>query len=71
MPRAASTESLLAGSRSGSDRRMLASPDSQHSAPVRREEARSTQVPALCSHQRSLILAWSSADHNINLTRLR
>jgi hypothetical protein len=38
--------------------------------PVRLEEARTRRAPALCSHQGSLILAWTGTDHHLHLARL-
>jgi hypothetical protein len=50
---------------------LLADPENPYGAPVRPEEARSDGDPALCSHQGSLILAWSGADRHLNLARLQ
>jgi hypothetical protein len=38
--------------------------------PVRLDEARTRHAPALCSHQGSLIVAWSGTDNRLNLARL-
>jgi uncharacterized protein YwbE len=43
--------------------------ESPHGAPVRLEEARVPlgTGPALCSHQGSLVLAWTDTDHRIKI----
>ena len=55
----------------GTDLRIniLADPQSPLGAPVRLEEARSKTTPALCSHQGSLVLAWTgdANDGHINI----
>jgi len=56
---------------SGGHINILADPESPHGAPVRLEEARSYLPPALCSHQGSLVLAWSGTDRHLNLARLQ
>ena len=40
-------------------------------AKTRFEEAKSRHAPALCSHQGSLVLAWTGTDHHLNVARLR
>jgi len=48
---------------------ILTGPESPHGAPVRLEEAGSACMPALCSHQGSLVLAWTgdANDGHINI----
>jgi hypothetical protein len=46
---------------------ILTDAENPHSVPIRLEEARSARGPALCSHQGSLVLAWTGTDGYINI----